>query len=108
MGLGRQRSVSAGEDVRYQLYPHQHPHPPADRPHSRERHGIHPAHPDVVAGVRTEDYRQGDEEEMRMGKGIGRQRSRSAGANVVTHPHEETHEIAFADTHPLPLALVNK
>jgi hypothetical protein len=43
-----------------------------------------------------------------MGKGIGRQRSRSAGANVVTHPHEETHEIAFADTHPLPLALVNK
>jgi hypothetical protein len=105
MGLGRQRILSAGEGVHSRLYPHQHPnphpypHPPADRQHNYEWHSAHPMHPDAVAavGVRAGDYQQGKVEETGMGKGTGRLRSSSAGANVITSPHADPHGPAFAN-----------
>jgi hypothetical protein len=43
-----------------------------------------------------------------MGKGMGRQRSRSSWANVIPHPHADPHGLAFANTRPVPVALVDK
>ena len=41
-----------------------------------------------------------------MGNGMGRQRSRSVGANMVPSPQADPHGPAFANT--CPLALVDK
>ena len=95
MGLGRQKSRSAGEGVHSRLHPY--PHPPANRWNYRGRHGVHPAYPDAVpgVGVRAGSCQPGHEKETGMGKGIGRHWSQSAGANVIPHPHADQRPALF-------------
>jgi hypothetical protein len=106
VGLGRQRSRSAGE-MHSRLYPHTRHHLHDERQQHQERRHVETVHTFSGPGNGQQvQANEGEGEGPHVGMSMGRQRSQSAGANVYAHQHPYQHPQpppAFAQTRPLNL-----